>query len=263
MISAQAGKSFCVSRSDRPQEFAGLFLLLFQIQDCLLRVPGPHDRRKRVNKAESSKGAGGRGPFRGQDASCTRQEKVYQIGGYHLVTEKKVSQTRRNLRVTEPMLAYMKRIQLKTILTLTLAAAGMPLHAADTVEAQWNQVCRVSEGRELLLTTATGEQVRGFCFSVDVDHLGVRAKSGQVTRIARTTLAHIEMASSKGRRLHSLGTAMHDGLKFGVKALFSPMAPVGLVTIPGTLAWGAVAAPFCVLGDLGEPGSDRQEIKVI
>jgi hypothetical protein len=23
---------------------------LFKIQDCLLRMPGPHDRRKRVNK---------------------------------------------------------------------------------------------------------------------------------------------------------------------------------------------------------------------
>ena len=39
-----------VPARNRPQQFAGLFLLLFQIQDCLLRVPGPHDRRKRVNE---------------------------------------------------------------------------------------------------------------------------------------------------------------------------------------------------------------------
>jgi len=139
----------------------------------------------------------------------------------------------------------------------------MPLRAADTVETNWNQVCRVSHGRELLLTTATGDQVRGSCFSVDVDELGVKTKSGQVTRIARTALARIEMASSRGRRLHALGNAMHDGLKFGAKTLFSPMAPIGLVALPGTLAWGAIAAPFCALGDLEDPGSARQEIKLI
>jgi hypothetical protein len=48
MPPSQPRQSVSISRADRPQEFAGLFLLLFQIQDCLLRVPGPHNRRKRV-----------------------------------------------------------------------------------------------------------------------------------------------------------------------------------------------------------------------
>jgi hypothetical protein len=157
----------------------------------------------------------------------------------------------------------MKHIQSRIILLFALAVAGVPLHAADTVEANWNQVCRVSRGRELLLTTATGDQVRGYCFPVDVDGLGVKTKTGQVTRIARTALTRIEMRSSRGHQLHSLGKAIQDGLKFGVKALFSPLAPVGLVTLPGTLAWGAFAAPFCVLGDLEERGSGAQEIKLI
>ena len=50
MVTAQPGDGVRVSRPDRPQEIAGLLLLLFKIQDCLLRMPGPHDRRKRVNK---------------------------------------------------------------------------------------------------------------------------------------------------------------------------------------------------------------------
>jgi hypothetical protein len=157
----------------------------------------------------------------------------------------------------------MKHIQSRIILVLTLAAASMPLCASAAVEANWNQICRVATGRELLLTTANGDQVRGFCFSVDVDGLGVKTSTGQVTRIARTALTRIEMRRTQGRQLHALGGVMHDGLKFGVKALFSPFAPVGLVALPGTLAWGAIAAPFCALADLEERGGGSQEIKLI
>src|SRR5438067_1271456 len=48
MLASHSGQRISVSTADGAQQFAGLFLLLFQIQDCLLRVPGPHDRRKRV-----------------------------------------------------------------------------------------------------------------------------------------------------------------------------------------------------------------------
>jgi hypothetical protein len=58
----------------------------------------------------------------------------------------------------------MKHIQLGIILALTLAPASMPVRAAGAVEAHWNQVCRVASGHELLLTTATGEELRGYCF---------------------------------------------------------------------------------------------------
>jgi hypothetical protein len=35
-----------------------------------------------------------------------------------------------------------------------------------------------------------------------------------------------------------------------------------LVVIPATVAWGAMAAPFCLLGDLADSGPETQEIKV-
>src|SRR5262249_36905015 len=71
-MAAQAREGIRVSGSDRPQELAGLLFLLFEVQDCLLHMPGPQVRRKRVNRRVCLQGAGGRGPFRGQDASCTR-----------------------------------------------------------------------------------------------------------------------------------------------------------------------------------------------
>jgi len=48
MLIPQSGKRVSASSPDCAHELARLFLLLFQIHDYLLRVPGPHDRRKRV-----------------------------------------------------------------------------------------------------------------------------------------------------------------------------------------------------------------------
>jgi hypothetical protein len=160
----------------------------------------------------------------------------------------------------------MKHIELKTILVVTLAAVMVPsppLHAADPIETHWNQVCRVANGRELVVTTANGDTVEGYCISIDVDGIRVKTKDGQVTRIARTALARLEMRRSKGRQLSSLRKEMHEGLKFGFGSLLSPLAPVGLVVVPGTLVWGAVATPFCLLGDLKYKAAGKREIKPI
>jgi hypothetical protein len=159
----------------------------------------------------------------------------------------------------------MKHFELKTLLAGTLAAvavSSLPLLAADPIETPWNQVCRVANGRELVLTTANGGTVQGYCISIDVNGIGVRTKDGQVSRIARTALARLEMRRSKGRQLSSLRKEMHDGLKFGFDSLLSPLAPVGLVVVPGTLVWGAVATPFCFLGDLKYKATGKQEIKL-
>jgi hypothetical protein len=43
-----------ISRPDCPHELAGLLFLLLKIQDCLLRMPGPHDERGST-KSEASK----------------------------------------------------------------------------------------------------------------------------------------------------------------------------------------------------------------
>jgi hypothetical protein len=44
--------------------------------------------------------------------------------------------------------------------------------------------------------------------------------------------------------------------------VLSPWAPIGLAAVPVLLAWDAVAAPFCLIGDLTHRDSDTQ-IKVI
>jgi hypothetical protein len=62
--------------------------------------------------------------------------------------------------------------------------------------------------------------------------------------------------------LADLGDGMSKSFRRGFGWLFSPAAALGLVTIPATVAWGAVAAPFCLLGDLGDTGPVTRDVKI-
>jgi len=72
--------------------------------------------------------------------------------------------------------------------------------------------------------------------SINVDEIALTGTDHKVVKIARSAFQRIQM-NPKEHQLKSLGRS--------------------------TLAWGAVAAPFCLLGDLvhGHPGP--QEIKVL
>lgn len=147
---------------------------------------------------------------------------------------------------------------------LLAALVSMPaLRADDALEVQWNRVCQVAGSHELLVRTASGDQVRGICLSVNVDEMTVRTKDNKVIRVARGAMSRLDMYRSPSHQLRSLGKGMHAGLKVGFDALLSPEAPVGMVLIPGTVAWGAVSAPFCILGDLKAKLEGTRQIKPI
>lgn len=140
-------------------------------------------------------------------------------------------------------------------------AALAPLHAAD-LQASWNDLCRVAAGHQLNVTTSDGKTISGACTSTDADALSLNSNQ-RIVKIARSTLTRIQMyQSGNGHHLADLGNGMSKSFRMGIGWLFSPAAPLGLVTIPATVAWGAVAAPFCLLGDMGSDGPVTQEIKV-
>jgi len=142
-----------------------------------------------------------------------------------------------------------------------LLACTLPLHAADPIQARWSEVCRAAGSDQLTITTANGDTVNGYCTSVDANDMSVTTLDKRVVKIARTALSRIDKhsTSNDGRQLRSLGRSIGHG--FGV--LLSPWAPVGLFVVPPLLAWGAVAAPFCVIGDLIHQEAGTQEIKII
>jgi hypothetical protein len=160
----------------------------------------------------------------------------------------------------------MKNFQPRFIRAGLLAAAmisSLPLHADGPLQVSWNQVCRVAERRELLVTTVNDGKIEGTCVSINVDEIAVMTKDHKVVKIARQTLSKLELQRKKGHQLRALGNGMHEGLRMGFGALFSPWAPAGIVAVPGTLVWGAIAAPFCLVGDLAAKVKGTQEIKPI
>jgi hypothetical protein len=126
----------------------------------------------------------------------------------------------------------------------------LPLHAADPMEAHWSDVCKLSSGNQLVLTTVDGDTVEGYCMHIDANEIGVRTLDHRITNVARTALASLRVRHARNHPLASLGTGIRKSLREEFRWLLSPMAPLGLIALPGTLAWGATAAPFCVLGEL-------------
>lgn len=142
-----------------------------------------------------------------------------------------------------------------------ILATFAPLRAAD-VQAHWSDLCHVAAGRQLNLTTSDGKMVSGACSSTDADGISLTANQ-RVVKIARSTLIRIQMYQpGNGHHLADLGNGMSKSFKTGFGWLFSPAAPLELVVIPATVAWGAMAAPFCLLGDLGDDGPVTQNIQV-
>ena len=131
-----------------------------------------------------------------------------------------------------------------------VTALPLTLYASDPISVPWDQVCRVSTGHELLATTASGDTVEGFCVGIDVNEITVRTNDRKVVKIARNTLSRLEMHRGNGHQFRSLRAGVYGNLKWGFDALLSPRMLAGAVAIPGTLAWGAVTTPFCLLGDL-------------
>jgi hypothetical protein len=142
-----------------------------------------------------------------------------------------------------------------------LACAGS-LHAAESVEVPWNDFCRVAGSRQLEIMTSSGETVMGYCVSITADEVGV-SFDNRIVKISRAALSHIQIERSQGNQLKALGRGVRKALNNGVTWLLSPSAPAGIVAIPVALAWGAVAAPFCILGDLKHHLLGKQEIKLI
>jgi len=150
-----------------------------------------------------------------------------------------------------------------TFVILSAALAWtLPLLAADDIHTRWTDLCHVAGNRQLNVTTTDGATVSGSCTGTSVDELSLTANQ-RVVKIARATLTRIQMYQPGNHHLADLGNGMAKSFNRGFTWLFSPAAPLGLVTIPATIAWGAVSAPFCLLGDMGDNGPTTQEIKVI
>jgi hypothetical protein len=160
----------------------------------------------------------------------------------------------------------MKKISAFRFFLLALFAAcfpAMPLHAAGAIETPWSDVCKLASGKQLVVTTSDGTTVEGYCIRINASEMGFRTLDSRTITIARAALSSLSLRRIKGHQLKALGAGVRSGLRHELDWLLSPMAPLGVVSVPATLAWGAAAAPFCMLGDLVNKLTPEQEIKVL
>ena len=151
---------------------------------------------------------------------------------------------------------------IRTAVALALLGSFVRLNAADPLETHWNQVCRVANGRELLLTTTAGDTLEGYCLTMNVNEIAVTTRDKKIVKIARSALSRIEMHRANGHQFSSLMNGVRQGLRYGTESLLSPSAPLGVLVLPSVVAWGAAATPFCLLGDLVYKVEGKQEIKL-
>ena len=145
------------------------------------------------------------------------------------------------------------------LLSLLVTISPFPLFAGDPIDVRWEQICYKALNHEMVITTTSGEDIEGYCVSVDVNQVSLNMK-GKAIRVARSSVARLLLYPPR-HQVRSLGHGVLQGLRFGVRGLLTPCGPVAAVAIPATLAWGAVSLPFCVLGDIVGRLQSSQEIR--
>jgi hypothetical protein len=144
----------------------------------------------------------------------------------------------------------MKHLTTNTLMIFAALAGSAALRAQDSVDVPLPRVCDYARSRTIQVKLPTGETVEGVCFSTTVDEMQVQTKNG-IVKIARAQLSRVSVVEVPRRQhLARLGKHVKQGLDGSVKMIPTEMGLAGVVGVPLTLAYGAVAAPFCLLGDI-------------
>ena len=144
---------------------------------------------------------------------------------------------------------------------LALTFSTLPLFA-DSVTVDWNQICATASEHQLVATTSAGDTVAGYCVGVTVSEISVRTPDNHIVKVARDKLSKLVVRRRNAHELRSLAEDLHHGFHEGFQALFTHNALEALFVIPGTVVWGAVGAPFAVLGDLAHLDDPDKEINI-
>jgi hypothetical protein len=156
----------------------------------------------------------------------------------------------------------MQRIQFKIVsilATLMMTLSPAPLSAGGPIDVRSEQICYKAINHEMVITTTSGEDIEGYCISVDPGQVSVNVK-GKAIQIARASVARLFLHPPR-HQVRSLGHGVLQGLRFGWTGLLTPIGPSAALAIPGTLAWGAVSLLFCLLGDLRAKLQGGREIR--
>lgn len=133
-------------------------------------------------------------------------------------------------------------------LTLIFAVAALTLQAAPSEQIRWKDLGARLQGKLVTITTKDGKSLHGRFFTVRPE--GIYISDPNQEKISRDAVVSLHWEAPFKSQTQKLGNMLSRAYRHSGKLLGTPMGPFGLVELPAITAWGAAAAPFCLLGDL-------------
>jgi hypothetical protein len=120
--------------------------------------------------------------------------------------------------------------------------------AAPTDQIHWKDLAAHLKDKLVTITTKDGTKVSGRLAVVRPD--GISLNDGYPRNVPRDSVVSLHWEAPYQSQTRKLGKMLATGYRHSGRLLGTPMGPFGLVELPAITAWGAAAAPFCLLGDL-------------
>ena len=154
----------------------------------------------------------------------------------------------------------MRQILSNICFLFSFLAVGQTLPAASSGPNLWVEVCRTADNHSVTVKTKNHGSVTGACSNVDETQIQLFThERGLLTISRRDVTAIYKRVQTTNHQLATLKQDVGQQFHQDFRWLFSPAAPLGLVAVPITAVWGAVAAPFCWIGDLMHPGGPQRD----
>jgi hypothetical protein len=150
---------------------------------------------------------------------------------------------------------------MKHILPVSISAVlvcAAQAYAAPAIEAPWTSLCLVSNGKRLLVTKTDGTTLDGYCASTTNDELALTRNAGEV-RVARAAISRLRMVRPRKRRLWEFWKDQGPLIGGSFEILGSEAWAWGLMAVPATIGWGAIATPYYMAVDLLDLFAERQQ----
>jgi hypothetical protein len=122
------------------------------------------------------------------------------------------------------------------------------LQAAPAEQIRWKDLAARLQGKLVTITTKDGRSLHGQFLTVRPE--GIYMGGVPQEKISREAVVSLHWEAPFKSQTQKLGNMLAHAYRHSGKLLGTPMGPFGLVELPVITAWGAAAAPFCLLGDL-------------
>jgi len=131
---------------------------------------------------------------------------------------------------------------------ISAIAVAFTLQAAPSEQLLWKDLAAKLQGKQVTVKMKDGKSISGRFFTVGRD--GIFFSGGAPDKIPRDAVQSLHWETPDAHQTEKLANMLGHAYRHSGSLLGTPMAPFGVIEIPVITAWGAAAAPFCLLADL-------------